>query len=100
MWTDSENMNHFGSGAVFHQGVEGLLRGFRRHFGTTADVISHLVLGVKLDLKDFGAVDLAPCALADDLGGEHEVLEEDNFFLLDNNAFPASCLIVPMYPYN
>lgn len=36
--------------------------------------IPHLILRVELDLEQLGAVDLAPCALADDLGGEHEVL--------------------------
>lgn len=37
-------------------------------------MIVHLVLGVELDLEQLGAIDLAPCALADDLGGEHKVL--------------------------
>lgn len=36
----------------------------------------YLVLGVELDLEDLGAVHLAPCALADNLRGEHEVLKK------------------------
>lgn len=39
--------------------------------------MSDLVLGIELNLKDLGAVDLAPCALADDLRGEHEVLRNN-----------------------
>lgn len=40
----------------------------------TKQCLPHLVLRVELDLEELGAIDLAPCALADDLGGEHEVL--------------------------
>ena len=51
-----------------------LLRG---NCGTQNSTLpSYLVLGVELDLEDLGTVDLAPCALADDLGGEHKVLSE------------------------
>lgn len=47
----------------------------RRDYDTYTPTRSlHLVLGVELDLEELGAVNLAPCALADDLGGEHEVL--------------------------
>lgn len=45
-------------------------------YSSAAVFLPHLVLGVELDLEDLGAVHLAPCALADNLRGEHEVLKK------------------------
>lgn len=37
-------------------------------------IITHLVLGIKLNLEDLGPIDPAPRALANDFSGEYKVL--------------------------